>query len=97
MLKTDALAARGLEGIMWEACLTVLTVLPSASVCRVYSLRTLRAPAQFFATNRARKLKQDLQNIYVHPVGVEPVPTRSGPQVTNPGYPRISQLIYFYP
>ena len=63
MLKTDALAARGLEGIMWEACLTVLTVLPSASVCRVYSLRTLRAPAQFFATNRARKVKQDLQNI----------------------------------
>ena len=34
---------------------------------------------------------------YVHPVGVAPVPTRSGPQVTNPGYPGLSQFIWWYP
>ena len=27
-------------------------------------------------------------------VGVAPVPTRSGPQVTNPGYPGLSQFIW---
>ena len=32
--------------------------------------------------------------LYVHPVGVAPVPTRSGPQVTNPGYPGLSQFIW---
>ena len=31
---------------------------------------------------------------YVHPVRVAPVPTLSGPQVTNPGYPGISQFIW---
>ena len=31
---------------------------------------------------------------YVQPVGVAPVPTRSGPQVTNPGYPGLSQFIW---
>ena len=30
----------------------------------------------------------------VHPIGVAPVPTRSGPQVTNPGYPGSSQFIW---
>ena len=34
---------------------------------------------------------------YVHPVGVAPVPTRSGPQVTNQGYPGLSQFIWWYP
>ena len=36
---------------------------------------------------------------YVQPVGVAPVPTRSGPQVTNPGYPQLSQFIssWWYP
>ena len=33
---------------------------------------------------------------YVHPVGVAPVPTRSGPQVTNQGYPGLSQFIWWY-
>ena len=31
---------------------------------------------------------------YVHPVGVPPVPTRSGPKVTNQGYPGLSQFIW---
>ena len=31
------------------------------------------------------------------PVGVAPFPTRSGPQVTNPGYPGLSQFIWCYP
>ena len=35
--------------------------------------------------------------LYVHPVGVAPVPTRSGPQVTKPGYPGLSQFIWWYP
>ena len=34
---------------------------------------------------------------YVHPVGVAPVPTRSEPQVTNQGYPGLSQFIWLYP
>ena len=33
-------------------------------------------------------------DLYVHPVGVAPVPTRSGPQVTIPGYPGLSQFIW---
>ena len=33
---------------------------------------------------------------YVHPVGVAPVQTRSGPQVTNQGYPGLSQFIWIY-
>ena len=31
---------------------------------------------------------------YVHPVGVVPVPTHSGPQVSNQGYPGLSQFIW---
>ena len=31
---------------------------------------------------------------YVHPVGVAPEPTRSGPQVTTPRYPGLSQFIW---
>ena len=31
---------------------------------------------------------------YVHPVGVSPVLTRSAPQVTNQGYPGLSQFIW---
>ena len=34
---------------------------------------------------------------YVHHVGVAPVPTLSGPQVTNPKYPGLSQFIWWYP
>ena len=36
-------------------------------------------------------------DLYVHPVGVAPVPTRSGPKVTIPGYPGLSQFIWQYP
>ena len=32
--------------------------------------------------------------LYVYPVGVAPVLTRSGPQVTIPGYPGLSQFIW---
>ena len=57
-MKTNALAAKGLEGIMYAACLTVLTVLPSVCThCGPHQLNFLRQ-------NRARKLKQDLQNIW---------------------------------
>ena len=34
---------------------------------------------------------------YVHPIGVAPVQTRWGPQVTIPGYPGLSQFIWWYP
>ena len=34
---------------------------------------------------------------HVHSLGVAPVPTCSGPQATNPGYPGLSQFIWWYP
>ena len=33
---------------------------------------------------------------YVHPIGVAPVPTCLWPQVTNQGYPGLSQFIWWY-
>ena len=39
-------------------------------------------------------LDKDQAYMFTVPVRVAPAPTRSGPQVTNPGYPGLSQFIW---
>ena len=72
--------------------LTLMAVTPSLLLPFCSGTLYGRGYGGWFSPSTGRRSGQ-----YVHPVRVAPVPARSGPQLTNQGYPGLSQFIWLYP